>query len=732
MNISTIYNGIFSFYSEISEMWRFREIVEYEETAKHSFCDIINQYTAFISGKNDFLTNYIKPETDKKVKESLPDEIIYILYLVENFYKIKMPDEANKMFANNKTEIKNCLLNSSNDGINFFDMVNAKCWIDILSALDYHLGIFSSKENSRDFDSFLKNFKNMYSKLNNRTYPVFYVPWLSEICAAYTIYLNGTRNQFTQMLDSLKNTLKLEQLNNTLGVSDFDSKDIKSMTNEIISILKLENKEEVVNKLQEYIKVHPDNFIYEVGKIRGNINLWSVLEANDAFKKALDEYIPNKNTGRGKPAKQLSNQINYIIDSIEILYNETGKKFDSKSYKSSLKTCLENAENGAFFFDSNKATIWIDVLSALNYRLHIFSLSGKDDFNEFFKEYVYIYSKLNNSKTVSFYARNLSEIAAMYTIYIKETSDYYKELKKELETVLESGRIEALSKGNFSFGKTSTIAGELLFKFSQGYNLGKSNKDKEEYKKKVIIDLKKYVHDNPFCFVDAVSDQNIPYRRFYCAICNMMSWIKENKPENFLNSEEELFDIFNNNVKYDHNKTRFLYKKRDKYIYALANCLAKELRSFTLDDNEIYEYNPDMFLECLEQNEIKLMEIYKGYRGYNLIETLVKRVHGNRETFSLHEDSEGNFYRELTLEEVIDYVVKILRFIVGLIKIYKASSSPSKFDTWSYNDLIRDINGIYIEFGLLQLPNCSNDYNNEASVLDLCMVRYIENQFPEY
>ena len=673
---------------------KFVDLDARKDIAYDHFCRVINSpdYITFVKAKEEYISSITHKSN---AKQELPDEIAFILHLVEKFYEDKHKS------CLHLTDIKNCLLNADNDGMNFYDIVTAKCWVDVMSALEYHLHLFSNNHDS--FRAFLESFTSLYSKLNNRKYEAFHINWLSEICAVYIIFKRETYDEFSCLLNTLKETLKKEQKLSCDGKSEFDPdpRQYDFLREEIIHILE-DNSCNVVDMLKDCIQGYSHCFVYEVGKIRGNVNFWDVLLEYPCFKDGFEAYKTCYKVDehkKGRKSLQCSMLINYVIDLVKTMHLQQKKQFSSSS-ESSLKTCLINAtEKGGFFYDTGKATQWINVLSALNYHLNIFSDDGDYNFGIFFSNYRRLYSKLNNSKTLAFYARNLPEILAMYTIFLKETVSDYNELLKgkyNLKKVLE-GSQKKTDPGKISFGKTSSIEEDLLVDI-----FAYSKSDSDFAKSETIKTLSNYISVNPYYFAAATGNYDNRFRRFYCAIKDMLVWMQKNGIK--IISNDELLDMFCTDAD---------YQAKDGKVRELEY----ELICSTLDALS----NTDFGLMFCVSPQADITR--EGFYMYRIVD---------KEQGEFKRRSMGDGFKERSLEDVVDCVSKTLRLIIAMILIKQNMRKLTAFDTCSSKDLIDQINGVMIELGLQQVPEVSYDYNNEFSIQDWCVVKYIETYFPEY
>ena len=95
-----------------------------------------------------------------------------------------------------------------------------------------------------------------------------------------------------------------------------------------------------------------------------------------------------------------------------------------------------------------------------------------------------------------------------------------------------------------------------------------------------------------------------------------------------------------------------------------------------------------------------------------------------------NEDQEDNNKRKHV--EVVDSVVKLLRLFIMLLVISKAQSSEkNEWEQQSKDDVINSINHIMKNCGLLSLPNYTINAFNIKSMMDFCVIKYIEESFDD-
>ena len=166
----------------------------------------------------------------------------------------------------------------------------------------------------------------------------------------------------------------------------------------------------------------------DVTQKKGNGDLAAILHSYPVFTARLRDFMENppesKETRGAKPKVFYSVEVRFLAHLVESLYKERGKPF-SGSDRDRVKRCLEKGFSGeSDFFDPLRSKMWIDMFSALDDQLHLFTPTETDGFADFFTNYIALYGKINNTKTVPFYGRWIRETAAMYTVYLHETYDW--------------------------------------------------------------------------------------------------------------------------------------------------------------------------------------------------------------------------------------------------------------------------------------------------------------------
>ena len=424
---------------------------------------------------------------------------------------------------------------------------------------------------------------------------------------------------------------------------------------------------------------------------RGNLDFIEILNSYPEFVEGVKGFEKKK---RGRPTDNPSpEEVEYLVHLVESLYIEKGKTY-TRDDRRKLKDLLNRAVDGADFFDPVKSKHWIDMFSALDYKLHLFSQAGNDKFSNFFTNYVSFYSKLNTKKIVPFYARWIKEIAAMYTIYLNETFEEFEETRVLLQSALNDGVAHA-SRERLLRYETDAVRNYIMTNIFMAYG-----KDKDT----VLTKLSEYIKENPGEFVYESGELNSRYRRYYCTIKEMLQWLR--KQDVLSIADDELLEIFSNdNVDYE------------------------------LKDQKIKEFEAALVNELLELSQKKSNVAFSEDEELAILEFLVKeRAKFDDKTHSeiVIEIDELPFERKRTVEEVVDCVVKLLRLSIMLTVIYQGMNDENNdYEFPLPEDVINNINQIMKRFGLLSLPTHTVNSYNDKSFMDFCIIKCIEESFYE-
>lgn len=429
----------------------------------------------------------------------------------------------------------------------------------------------------------------------------------------------------------------------------------------------------------------------DVIETRGNLDFIEILNSYPEFVEGVKGFEKKK---RGRPTDNPSpEEVEYLVHIVECLYIEKGKTY-TRDDRRKLKDLLNRAVDGADFFDPVKSKHWIDMFSALDYKLHIFSQEGNEKFSNFFTNYVSFYSKLNTKKIVPFYARWIKEIAAMYTIYLNETFEEFEETRALLQSALNDGVAHAPQERILRY-ETDAVRNYIMTNIFVAYG-----KDKDT----VLSKLCEYIKENPGEFVYESGELNSRYRRYYCTIREMLQWLR--KQDVLSIADEYLIAIFSNDD--------VDYELKDQKIKELESALVNELLELSQKKSNI---------ALSEDDELAILEF------------LVKeRAKFDDKTHSevVIEIDELPFERKRTVEEVVDCVVKLLRLSIMLTVIYQGMNDENNdYEIPLSEDVINNINQIMKRFGLLSLPTHTVNSYNDKSFMDFCIIKCIEESFYE-
>lgn len=429
----------------------------------------------------------------------------------------------------------------------------------------------------------------------------------------------------------------------------------------------------------------------DVIETRGNLDFIEILNSYPEFVEGVKGFEKKK---RGRPTDNPSpEEVEYLVHIVESLYIEKGKTY-TRDDRRKLKDLLNRAVDGADFFDPVKSKHWIDMFSALDYKLHIFSQEGNEKFSNFFTNYISFYSKLNTKKIVPFYARWIKEIAAMYTIYLNETFEEFEETRALLQSALNDGVAHTPQEKILRY-ETDAVRNYIMTNIFVAYG-----KDKDT----VLSKLCEYIKENPGEFVYESGELNSRYRRYYCTIKEMLQWLR--KQDVLSVADEELITIFSNDD--------VDYALKDQKIKELESALVKELLELSQEKSNI---------AISEDDELALLEFLVKERA-----KFDDKTHGE----VVLEIDELPFKKKRTIEEVVDCVVKLLRLSIMLTVIYQGENDENnEYESPSLEGVITNINQIMKRLGLLSLPSHTVNNYNDKSFMDFCVVKYIEDLFEE-
>lgn len=460
----------------------------------------------------------------------------------------------------------------------------------------------------------------------------------------------------------------------------------------------------------------------DVIKSKGSLDVIEILNSYPAFVEAVKNF---KKDPRGRKTDNPTLiELEFLTSIIMELYAQRGQKAPRKdSVRGSLNGMMRDVD----FFDPVRSRYWIDMFSALDYKLHIFASDDNCSFSTFFTNYVSLYSKLNKMKTVPFYARWIREIAAMYTIYLNETSEEFERMATMFQVALEQG-VANKSKKRLSRYETDYVRNYMMTNIFMAYE-----KDKDA----VISKLCDYITNNPDEFVYERHIQlDKRYRRYYCVIKDMLHWIVDNDKSYFDN--DKLIAVFcQDNVD---------YAQKDANIHILESVLAKKMIDMykkapddVLNESQVAEClsflvsEPETFRgKCKDKVEDKWREYSKTYQLVFSQESIPEdKIFKDEIVFEVLGENEGQLIKR-EHEIVVDSVVKLLRLSIMVISIYQAVTDESnEYAELSREAVISTINQSMKRFGLLSLPMHTIISYNEKSLMDFCVVDCINYLFEE-
>lgn len=442
----------------------------------------------------------------------------------------------------------------------------------------------------------------------------------------------------------------------------------------------------------------------DVIETRGNLDFIEILNSYPEFVEGVNGFEKKK---RGRPTDNPSpEEVEYLVHLVESLYIDQGKTY-TRDDRRKLKDLLNRAVDGADFFDPIKSKHWIDMFSALDHNLHIFSKGDNGNFSNFFMNYIALYSKLNTKKIVPFYARWIKEIAAMYTIYLNETFEEFEKTRVLLQDALNKG-VSQNSRERILNYETNAIRNYIMTNIFMAY--GKN-------KQVVLSKLCDYIIENPDEFVYESGEINSRYRRYYFTIKESLRWITNQAVLSF--ASDELINVFlDDKINYDVKD-----QKIRGFEFQLVNALLDLSQRVNSKKQPVNGVNYGECFPLTEKEKVDLLEFYVKERA---------RFDEKTNTQIVLEIDELPFERPRTIEEVVDCVVKLLRLLIMLIIIYQGlNDENNEYEIPSSEDVYNDINQVMEMFGLLPLPAFQSNSYNDKSFLDFCVVKCIEESFEE-
>ena len=445
------------------------------------------------------------------------------------------------------------------------------------------------------------------------------------------------------------------------------------------------------------------------------------------FIQIMNSYPDEETRGRN-PKTKYSVDVCFLAYLVKLLYKKNGRPFSTPDWERVKRVINKGTSGTTDFFDPDKSRMWINVFSALDNKIHLFTPEESDSFADFFENYISFYGKMNNTKTVPFYSRWLREIAAMYTIYLNEMYEDFEEIATSLQKALEEGMGKKSRKRLLRY-ETDAVRNYLMTNIFMACD----KKDKD----KVIAMLCKYIAENPdeFVYERGISHDK-RYRRYYCVIKEMLRWILE----------EAKFDFGNENLLKNFCDDNVDYKCKDANIRMLESVLVRKIMSFSGSLQGVtspYDHDArwlsfliaetkDFEGKCTVRIPTKDSEIVKKKTvQYTKTYELVFSVARDKIDYMVYDKDQGKFCNR-KYEEVVDSVVKLLRFFIMLIVISKAqSSTKNEWERPSKDDVLNSINRVMSKQGLLSLPTHTVNGFNEKTMMDFCIIKYIEESFDD-
>lgn len=406
-----------------------------------------------------------------------------------------------------------------------------------------------------------------------------------------------------------------------------------------------------------------------------------------------DEDIITKNT---KYLQQITHEF----------WKKHGITVDERTGENSFRKALSGESD---FFDS-KGYMMVVLFSALDDRFEVFS-KGTDDFDTFYRNYSELYMMLNNTKLVPFYPRWISEIATIYTIYMRGTDEDYKNVLYRLSEAYTKAEDKPLTL------YTDTVR-ESVFSIMK-----KLDRTKESTDRVALCELCAYISEHKGDFVDEYNAyenadrtedkktyngaHSTRFRRSYCAIVSMLEYIGSRWDLEFLKGDACRALIENED-----------YSVKDEHIAQLELDIARELCTYCEDPDGAVneEYITDDRLSFLIAPPTVRVKSGKREKQKGIVFAKGKIV---------------NFYYSAsrtiprTVPEMTDSVLGMLRIIVAVCSIYdnKKAFDPECIKT--PRSLISSINYEYRDKGVLSLPERNVTTYTGKSLADVSIFMYI-------
>jgi hypothetical protein len=220
----------------------------------------------------------------------------------------------------------------------------------------------------------------------------------------------------------------------------------------------------------------------------------------------------------------------------------------------------------------------------------------------------------------------------------------------------------------------------------------------------VLDKLCEYIRANPKEFVYESGKLIGRYRRYYYTIKEMLQWLDKNGEYPFVS--DYFMRIFaEDDVSYD---------LKDVNIRDFELSLIKELLflSGSKEDSAL-----------TEEEEVRRLEFF-------VKETA--KFDDKKHAEIVCEIGEYPFERKRTPEEVVDGVVKLLRFIM-MLTILERNLNDEIHDCErpSKHEVIRQMNQVMTRLGLLPIMSQLPISYNDSSFMDFCVRKYIDEMFDD-
>lgn len=383
---------------------------------------------------------------------------------------------------------------------------------------------------------------------------------------------------------------------------------------------------------------------------------------------------------------------------------------DERAGENSFRKALSGESD---FFDS-KGYMMVVLFSALDDRFEIFS-EGTDDFERFYRNYSELYMMLNNTKLVPFYPRWISEIATIYTVYMRGTDRDYQDALYRLSEAYTKAEDKPLTL------YTDTVR-ESVFSIMKRLDRAKESTDRV-----ALDELCAYISEHKGDFVDEYNaydnagktedkktyngSHSTRFRRSYCAIISMLEYIRRRWDFEFLNGEACRAVIESED-----------YSVKDEYIAQLELDMVGELCTYCEDPDGtlMEEYITDDRLSFLVAPPTVKVKSGKKEKQKGIVLAKGKIV---------------NFYYSTsrtiprTIPEMTDSVLGMLRIIVAVCSIYENKKAYDPESIKTPRSLISSINYEYRDKGILSLPERDVTTYTAKNLSDISIFIYINREY---